>query len=66
MKIFDASKTTLKAIIWTTFTYFDIKNKKMAVHSAELENLFKEIAQPIEKQYFEQRYKAILANLKLQ
>ena len=64
MKMFDKTKTVLKAVLWTTFAYFDIKNKRKAEHSTELNSLFKEILNPIENHSFEKRCSHIIINLK--
>ncbi len=64
MKMFDQSKTSLKAILWSTFAYFDIRNKVKASHSTELDDLFKEILNPIDDQSFEKRCREIMIILK--
>jgi thioesterase-3 len=64
MKMFDNTKTVLKAVLWTTFSYFDIQNKRIAEHSEELNSLFTKIVNPIEKNSFEERCGIIINNLK--
>lgn len=64
MKMFDKTKTILKAVLWTTFSYFDIRKKRKAEHSTELNSLFKEILKPIENHSFEKRCSQIIINLK--
>jgi acyl-CoA thioester hydrolase len=64
MQMFDKTKTVLKSILWTTFAYFDIINKTKALHSNELNSLFKEILNPIENQSFEKRCNQIIMNIK--
>lgn len=64
MKMFNKSKTVLKAVLWTTFAYFNINNKTKALHSDELNSLFKDILNPIEDQSFERRCSQIIINLK--
>jgi len=64
MKMFDTTKTVLKTVLWTTFSYFDIKNKTKAEHSTELNSLFKKILNHIENNSFEKRYRQIISDLK--
>ena len=64
MKMFDKTKTVLKAVLWTTFAYFDIQNKKKAEHSTELNSLFTAIVNPIENSSFEKRCSQIIINNK--
>ncbi len=64
MKMFDKTKTVLKTVLWTTFTYFDIQNKRKAEHTDELKNLFMEIVYPIENSSFEKRCSQIIDNIK--
>ena len=55
MRMFDKTNTVLKAVLWTTFAYFDIKTKTKAEHSSELISLFKDVLNPIENNSFENR-----------
>jgi YbgC/YbaW family acyl-CoA thioester hydrolase len=64
MKMFNTSKTILKSILWTKFTYYDIRNKSKSKHSKELNELFIGIVNPIEKISFESRCNNIIQSSK--
>lgn len=64
MKMFDKTEVTLKAVLWTTFAYFNIQTKKKAEHSPKLISLFTEIVNPIENHSFEKRCSEIIDNIK--
>jgi thioesterase-3 len=64
MKMYDKTETVLKAVLWTTFAYFNILTKKKAEHSPELISLFTEIVNPIENHSFEKRCNEIISNIK--
>lgn len=64
MKMFDKTKTVIKAVLWTTFAYFDIQNKRKTEHSAELNNLFKQVVAPVEDNSFEKRCSHIINSIK--
>ncbi|OIQ41765.1 MAG: thioesterase [Bacteroidetes bacterium MedPE-SWsnd-G1] len=60
LRMFDESKTQLKAIMWSKFAYFDIRNQKGAEHSEDFMKLFSEAHAPIEAKTFEERMTNIL------
>jgi thioesterase-3 len=55
MRMWDESKTNLKSILWTKFTYFNITTQRAALHSDEMTGIFKEVCLPVEQIYFEDR-----------
>ncbi|MBC8755968.1 acyl-CoA thioesterase [Kordia sp. YSTF-M3] len=65
MRMYDKTKTVLKSLLWSKFTYIDIQNKRKAEHNGELINLFTKIVNPIENQTFEERCYQIIKNTKL-
>jgi acyl-CoA thioester hydrolase len=65
MRMYNKTKTVLKSLLWSKFTYIDIQNKRKAEHNSELINLFTKIVSPIENQTFEERCFQIVKNTKL-
>ncbi|WP_397362536.1 acyl-CoA thioesterase [Olleya sp. R77988] len=55
MRMYDDKKTHLKAIIWCGFTHFNILEQKRAMHSEDINSLFKTICNPIDAKTFEER-----------
>jgi acyl-CoA thioester hydrolase len=55
MRMWDASKTHLKSILWSKFTYFDLKTQKRKEHPEELTHLFENVVNPISQRSFEER-----------
>jgi YbgC/YbaW family acyl-CoA thioester hydrolase len=55
IRLWNEEKTVLKAVLWSTFTYFDIVKQKSEKHSEELMALFNEVVLPIEARSFEER-----------
>jgi acyl-CoA thioester hydrolase len=62
MTMWDIDKKVLKSIIWTTFTHYNFKTSKSEVHSQELNDQFKPLVDPLEKEIsFEERVKEVRA-----
>jgi acyl-CoA thioester hydrolase len=59
IRMWNAKKTTLKAVLWSTFTHFDIARQTSAIHSEEFMNLFSEVVFPLEEKSFEERMKSL-------
>ena len=55
MRMYNADKTHLKAIIWCGFTHFNLLKQQKEVHTEEFLELFKSILNPIEESEFEKR-----------
>ncbi len=64
MKMWNENETELKAILWTKFIYFDVKNKRISNHSEELMEIFRTIVIPVAESSFEERCVNIIQNLK--
>ena len=59
IRMWNKDKTKLKAVLWSTFTHFNILNQKSEAHSEDLMNLFKEVEFPLEASSFEERMKSL-------
>ncbi|MFP4845829.1 acyl-CoA thioesterase [Winogradskyella sp. PE311] len=55
MRMYNENKSQLKAIIWTSFVYFNLQTKKRENHPIDKMNLFKQIINPIDATIFEDR-----------
>jgi YbgC/YbaW family acyl-CoA thioester hydrolase len=64
MKMWNENETEIKAILWTKFIYYDIKNKRIANHSEELMEIFRAIVIPVAESSFEERCISIIQNTK--
>ncbi len=61
IRMWNKDKTSLKAVLWSSFTYFNIVKQKSENHSEDLMNLFKEVELPLETSSFEKRVKSLRA-----
>ncbi len=58
-KMWDASKTKLKSVMWTRFYYFNLSTQKSEAHSEELNNRFKQLIVAVEDaDIFERRMRS--------
>lgn len=64
MKMFNADKSQLKALLWIRFIYIDIRSQKMAEHGSDLTELFESVLVPQEVRTFEERSAQILLEIK--
>ena len=55
LKMFNANKTELKAIMWANFVHFNLLNQKREEHSEEFMNLFNAVVNPVNELTFEDR-----------
>lgn len=55
MRMYNQSKTILKAIVWMTFVHFNLKNNRTEKHSDNLMELFEQVTKPLEEKTFEER-----------
>jgi len=55
IKMWNADKSELKAILWVTFIHFDLKTQKRTEHSQALLHLFEQVVVPIKTHSFENR-----------
>jgi acyl-CoA thioester hydrolase len=64
MKMWNEDETELKAILWTKFIQYNVQTKKVSDHSEDLMKLFESIVVPVEQLVFENRFIAIIQQLK--
>lgn len=64
MRMWDENKVNLKSMLWTKFTYFNIKTQKPALHSDELTSLFNKIIAPVGQINFDDRKIALMQELR--
>ena len=55
LKMYNAQKTELKAVMWSIFVHFSLLEQKKAKHSQNLMQLFKDVTIPSLETTFEQR-----------
>ena len=58
MRMFNQNKSNLKAIMWSRFVYFDMKNQKPGLHSQDFMDLFKSALLKVPEVVFDDRIKA--------
>lgn len=63
MRMYDAAKTQLKAVMWAQVVHFDLLKQRKAIHSEEHMNLFQSILNPLEQTTFEERIHAIKSKM---
>lgn len=60
MRMWDASKTVLKSLLWTVFAHFNLKTLRSEIHSKELEERFSHLVNPLpERISFEKRLEQV-------
>ncbi len=57
LRMWNEAKTKLKAIMWSSFTYFNLLKLSSDQHSDELLNLFEHAKLPVKETNFEERSK---------
>ena len=55
LRMLNANKTEIKAIMWSTFVHFNLVQQKKEVHSDDFMNLFKTVINPVDEKVFEER-----------
>ncbi|WP_025742136.1 acyl-CoA thioesterase [Aquimarina pacifica] len=55
IRMWNASKTELKAVMWSTFVHFNLRKQSRCNHNAQLMQLFENIVLPIPVSGFEER-----------
>jgi len=58
IRMWNEDKTALKAILWSSFVYFDLLKLSSAKHTEDLLELFESAVLPIEQTSFEERTKS--------
>lgn len=64
MKMWDKNKSRLKSLLWSKFTYFDLRTQQKAPHPENLLELFENVANPIEQKSFEERCGYLIVSAK--
>ncbi len=59
--MWNENKSSLKAVMWTTYVHVDLKTQRSRVHSAEWMEFFPQILSPAESLNFDNRVKALRA-----
>lgn len=59
MCMYNKDKSHLKAILWSGFVHYNLKNQKRDTHSKDLMQLFKSVVIPVKENTFEERLKEI-------
>ena len=59
MRMYNESRSELKALLWVTSIPIDLKTMKVSAHSEKLMSLFKELHVPVASTYFEERRRAV-------
>lgn len=60
MRMWNKSKTTLKALLWTKFVHFNIAKQRSETHSEELAEKFKGLENPLPEEItFEKRVEQV-------
>lgn len=59
IRMYNESKTELKAVLWSSFVYFNLLKLTSTKHSEELLILFEQVKLPVNETNFEERVKAI-------
>jgi thioesterase III len=55
MRMWDASQSKLKALMWVNFVHYDFMNKKATEHSDDFTKIFEQVVLPVEQVTFEER-----------
>ena|SRR5436190_22928163 len=63
MRMWNEDKTKLKALLWTTFIYFDIHTQKATNHPGAVTDLLNSILLPIEQNSFEERRNGLIRRI---
>ena len=64
IRMWDKNQTHLKAVMWSKFTYFDVRTQKKANHPEYLMELFEKVVNPVDQRSFEERCYSFVQQLK--
>lgn len=59
LRMFNANKTEVKSVMWSTFVHFNLLQQKKEIHSEEFMKLFNAVVNPIDEAVFEARISAL-------
>lgn len=60
MRMYNASKTELKAVLWSSFVHFHFGEQRVEKHGPGLMELFEEVCAPVDQKTFDERHAALL------
>lgn len=60
MRMWNESKSKLKAMLWTNFMYFDVQTQKATNHPKAVADLLDNILLPVEQNNFEERRNSLM------
>ncbi|RMA64872.1 acyl-CoA thioesterase [Ulvibacter antarcticus] len=55
LKMLNADKTEVKAIMWSTYVHFNLLKQKREIHTEDLTTLYNEVVVPVDTTIFENR-----------
>ena len=55
LRMWNHSKTKIKAVMWSSFVHFNLIKQVREIHNEDLMNLFKSVVNPIDSNTFEDR-----------
>lgn len=59
LRMWNEAKTELKAVMWSSFVYFNLLKLSTATHTEDLLSLFEQVVLPVEEGSFEERIKKL-------
>lgn len=59
IRMWNEAKTELRAVLWSSFAYFNLIQLASEKHSEDLLNLFESVVLPVEETSFEERIKSL-------
>ena len=63
IRMFNADKSYLKAVIWCGFVHFNLLKQKREIHTEDLMQLFESVKNPVKSTTFEERQLELKQNL---
>ncbi|MEZ4858229.1 MAG: acyl-CoA thioesterase [Flavobacteriaceae bacterium] len=55
LRMLNASKTEMKAVMWSSYVHFNLMEQRREKHSEDFMQLFESVKSPVEEQLFEER-----------
>lgn len=60
MRMYNASKSELKALLWSNFVHYHIGNQRVEKHGPALMELFESVCSPVDQKTFDERHMALM------
>lgn len=60
MRMYNANKTELKALLWSNFVHYHMGDQRVEKHGPALMELFEEVCAPVDQKTFDERHMALL------